>query len=332
MLKKVSCFILLIFLFILTSCNNAGFLTSVTNIRLYDGDIKAAEKEIYEFLDNFEKKISEKISSSEISKINKAKKDTAVTVSNETIELLNIARDVYNKTDGAFNPCIYPVLKLYDFNKKTIPNDNKIDALLPYTDFNDLTITANTVIKKYDEIKIDLGGIAKGYAADKCVEIAKKHNVTSGIIDIGRNIYILGEKKDTNTSKNSLFTIGITNPRNDGDLYFAKIDLSEISAVTSGDYERYFIKDGVRYCHILDGLTGRKPDSNLISVSVFGTNSTLCDGYSTALFVMGMNKAIEFVKNNNLSVILIDESKNYYLSENLSIYNIDKDYKLYEAR
>ena len=322
-MKRIFAVIILIMLSVsLLSCNSGGFLTEVTDIRLYDGDIKAAEKEISAFIKEFEQKVSVNIKDSDVSKLNSAKAGIEIEVSPYIIDMINISKAVYDETGGAFNPCIYPVLSLYDFKKGTVPSDEEIDALLPYIDIDDLTVKGNYIIKKYNQMQIDFGGIAKGYATDKCVEIAKRHGITSGIIDIGRNIYLIGGKITNGTR--APFVVGITNPR-DGYL-FGKINLSDMSAVTSGDYERYFIKDGVRYCHIVDGQTGKRPDSDLISVTVFGENSTLCDAYSTALFVMGMEKAVEFANANGLKVLLINENKKYCKSKGLNIYDIDGAY------
>lgn len=330
MIKKVSIMILCIGIFIFTACGLPsldGYLVSITQFSLYSGKVKAAEKEMYAFLEDLENKTSVNVESSDVSKINKAKANEKTLVSKEVIELINISKEIYAETSGRFNPCIYPVLSLYDFGKKIVPEDSVIEALLPFTDFNDLTVDGNYVIKKHSELQIDFGAVAKGYAVDKCAEIAKKHGVTSGVVDIGRNIYLIGSN-----SKNGFepFQVGITHPRPESKILFGKIDLAETSAATSGDYERFFILNGVRYCHIIDGTTGKRPDSGLISVTVFGINSTLCDAYSTALFVMGMESAVEFAADKNLNVLLIDENNQYYKSSGLDIYEIDGAYKIYE--
>lgn len=330
--KVISILTLFCLLIFFAGCNaESNFLLDVTEIVLYNGDKDAAKKEMLDFLYEFEKNVSTNIKSSDVSRINDSKAGIAVEVSAYIIEMLNISVDVYNRTGGAFNPCIYTISKLYNFSKKTIPSDSTIDKLLPFTNINDLIIKDNTVTKKYDDTLIDLGGIAKGYATDKCYEIAKKHNVTSGIIDIGRNIYLIGAKSGNVADENfTPFVVGITDPRPKNNLYFGKINLTEISAVTSGDYERYFIKDNIRYCHILDGKTGKRPESNLISVSIFGGNSTLCDAYSTALFIIGMENAVRFAELNSLKVLLINDKMEYYVSEGLDIYNIRSSYKPYQ--
>lgn len=323
MTKKLILFIFSICIFVITACANFGdFLISVTEITLYDGNISAAEKEIYKFLEEFEEKTSVNLETSDIYKLNSAKKEVKVYIDKDIINMLNLCKYVFIETNGLYNPCIYPVYNLYDFKTGRKPTENQINNLLPYTDFNDLEIYENYVIKKNDYLQVDLGSVAKGYAADKCVEIARKHNVTGGVIDIGRNIYLIGN--NISDGKDVPFNVGVTCPR-DGYL-FGKIKLSNISAVTSGDYERYFMMDGVRYCHIIDGVTGKRSDTDIISATIFGTSSTMCDIYSTALFLMGMEKALEFAAEHNLNVLLINEDLKYYASSGLEFYDITEKY------
>jgi len=332
MKKKFLLSILILFIFLSTACSSPGILTgdfliSVTEIALYNGNISAAEKEIYQFLKDFEQKTSVNLPDSDISKLNSAKAFEKVYVDKDIINMLNLCKDMVIKTSGEYNPCIYPVFKLYDFINKTVPTDQEINSMLPYTNFNDLEIGENYIIKKYDYMQVDLGSIAKGYATDKCVEIAKKHNVTSGVIDIGRNIYLIGY--NMSGGKNVPFNVGVTCPR--GGYLFGKIKLSDISAVTSGDYERYFMLDGVRYSHIIDGATGKRSNTDIISATIFGTNSTICEIYSTSLFLMGMEKAIKFASENNLKVLLINEDLKYYASGGLEFYDISDKYSIWTS-
>jgi len=316
-------------IFTITACAQfrftGGFLIAVTEIELYDGNSSAAEKEIFQFLEAFEKATSTNIPDSNISRLNNAKANEKVYVDEGIINMLNLCRDMVEKTEGVYNPCIYPVFKLYDFKNERVPADQEINKMLPYTNFNDLEIYDNYIIKKYDYMQVDLGSIAKGYAADKCVEIAKKHNVTSGVIDIGRNIYLIGN--NISGGKTVPFNVGVTCPR--GGYLFGKIKLSNISAVTSGDYERYFMSDGVRYCHIIDGATGKRANTDIISATIFGTNSAMCEIYSTSLFLMGMEEAVKFANENNLKVLLINEDLKYYASNGLEFYDINSKYGLW---
>jgi thiamine biosynthesis lipoprotein len=137
---------------------------------------------------------------------------------------------------------------------------------------------------------IDLGGIAKGYAADKAKKTLAEHGVRQGLINLGGNVYALGAKED-----GSDWRIGLRDPKGQEGSAFIIINLSDKAVVTSGGYERYFVQDGKTYHHILDPSTGYPAKSDLLSSSIIGTDSTLCDGLSTAVFVLGSEKGLALI-------------------------------------
>lgn len=313
---------------IMTACAQDGnilygdFLTSITYVDFYDGNVSAAEKEIYKFIEAFEQTTSVNLESSDISKLNNAKANEKVYVSKDIINMLNLCKEMVEKTNGSYNPCIYPVFKLYDFKNGLAPKEEEINNILPYTNFSDLEIKDTYIIKKHDLMQVDLGSVAKGYAVSKCVEIAKKHNIKNGIIDMGSSAFLIGGY--LSGGKSIPYTVNVTCPR--GGHIFGKIKMSGISVTTSGDYERYFMLDDVRYCHIIDGYTGKRSESDVISATIFGPDATMGEIYSTSLFLMGMEKAIEFADEHNLKVLLISEDLKYYTSSGLAFYDIAEKY------
>lgn len=160
--------------------------------------------------------------------------------------------------------------------------------------------------------QIDLGAVGKGYAADMLAVIYQENDITRGVIALAGNIYVYGEKSD-----GSLWNIGVTDPDNTGEVNIT-VSLSQNSIVTTGAYERYFVEDGEIYHHIFDSKTGYPVESDIKSVTVISPNSALADIYSTALFVMGYDKAIEFSESEDeIDVIIINDNDKVYVSPNI---------------
>lgn len=220
----------------------------------------------------------------------------AVKVKKETLELIEYSLLMHKKTDGAFNPSLYPVIKEWGFTTKNykIPEDDKIKKLLTYTDF--------TLIKTSDKdscqiqipknMQLDFGAIGKGYAGDLALNYLKKNGIESALLDFGGNVQTLGTKPDGKP-----WTIGIKKPWTDE--IACSIEVESKAVITSGGYERYFTgDDGKKYIHIFDPKTGKPAESDLESVTIIAPNGTYADALSTSLFVMGKEKAISFWKNN----------------------------------
>lgn len=223
----------------------------------------------------------------------------------ETKKLLHTAYETGEKTDGAFDIRIAPVVRAWgfyseEFSQKnySVPTDKELNA---------------AILKMQEGNDIDLGGIAKGYCADRVVEILKNSGITSAVLSLGGNVSVIGKKPD-----GTLWNVGIKSPFDEG--ICAKVLLEGTSAVTSGDYIRYFEKDGKRYHHIIDAKTGYPADSGLSSVTVISKNSAVADALSTALFVMGKDKAIEYwKKDKTFQMVLIDKTGKIYYTDGVAI-------------
>ncbi len=207
-------------------------------------------------------------------------------VSDETAELIEYSLDISEQTGGAFDITMYPVLREWGFTtgEYRIPSDERIAELLRKTGSGRVQLNGNILTLK-GGAQIDLGGIAKGYTGDILTEYLKSEGAESALLDLGGNIHAIGSKPD-----GSAWRLGIKAPDGDGNL--AVLELRDKAAVTSGGYERYFVgEDGKRYCHILDPETGIPADSGLVSVTIVGEEGRLCDALSTAVYVMGADRA-----------------------------------------
>lgn len=314
--KTVSFLILLLFVCCLFGAceggnnNNQLFLGSLLNLQLHGKNSAVCEREIREFLNDFENKISVNIPSSEVCAFNAAKKGETVRLSEHVFNVFEKALSIYDKTEGAFNPCIYETVKLWGFTPDTeynIPTQSDIDNALIGANPENLTLDSEnfTAVKSHDAIMVDFGGIAKGYALGVCRQIAAKHNIASGKIDIAGNIYVIGRHIEDRE-----YNIGITDPRgqkNKND-YFCIINTEENSVSVSGDYQRFFIRDGKRYCHIINPFSGYPIDNGVISVVIVGQDAAAADAYSTAVMVMGLNDGYDFMRKNDIKGIIITEN------------------------
>lgn len=243
-------------------------------------------------LEELERYLSANAEASILIDINNASGISAVGVPADVYPLFKRAVFFAEKTDGAFNPVIGSVVKLWNigFENARKPEDKDIQAALSRTDYRDLHLTTDTVFLKKEGMKLDLGAIAKGFAADELSRIVKQAGITHALIDIGGTISAVGKRPDSN-----LWNIGIRDPRVQQGQPVISIPVENRSISTSGSYERYFEQNGVRYHHIIDPVTGYPVRNNVIAVSVFSDSATDADALSTACFVLGYEKAVKLL-------------------------------------
>ncbi len=248
--------------------------------------------EMRERVYQMENELSVTIADSDVAKLNAASGE-AVTVSEDTYDLIGKALEVAKDTKGAFDPTIYPIVKLWGFTtgEHRVPSDDEIKNELKRVGYSRINVGDKPgKVSLSEETMIDLGACAKGYLSDALCEIVKRYK-TSGIISLGGNVQSVGTKLD-----GTAFRVGIIDPKNTDKIY-ETIESKNKAVVTSGNYERFFEKDGKRYHHIMDSATGKPADIGLSSVTVIGPSGFLCDAYATAFFVMGEDKAKEVLKN-----------------------------------
>ena len=274
---------------------------------------------------------------SELSEINRYAGIKPVTVSKDTMDLINKTLQISRASHGAFDPSIAPLLKLWDFsrqNKKpSVPASNYIRNTMKLVDYEKIHINEITseVYLKEKGMEIDLGGIAKGYAADKAADAIKNKDIKSALIAVAGDIRDFG----LNTTGKA-WKVGIQNPRPETESekpwedIIASLRLEDRAISTSGDYQRFFLQNGKRYHHILDRSTGYPAESGLISVTVIAPEGYVADGLSTAVFVLGAEKGLELINTLGIDAILVDVNRKVRITENLKdkIELLDKRYEL----
>ncbi|RME67758.1 MAG: FAD:protein FMN transferase [Nitrospirae bacterium] len=246
---------------------------------------------------------------SEVSRVNQNAGIVPVEVSKDTFDLITRALDISRKTTGAFDITVGAVSLLYDFEKKTIPSITEIKARLGLVGYEKVKLMDSKVFLPLKGMKIDPGGIAKGYGADRAVDVLKAHGLKHALVAVAGDIKALGTRPD-----GTAWRIGIRDPRGGGDDIFAIVNLPSNWAIsTSGDYERYVIKDGVRYHHIIDPRTGL-PARGLISVSCIGPEGTMTDSLATAVFILGRQEGEKLAESLGYGVVVVDDKGEVYVS------------------
>ena len=243
-------------------------------------------------LEELERHLSANAEISTLIDINKASGVSAVNVPADIYPLFERAMFFAEKTDGAFNPVIGGIVKLWNigFENARKPEDRDIRDALSRTGYKDVQLTGTAVFLKKAGMKLDLGAIAKGFAADELTRIVRQAGIAHAVIDIGGTISAVGKRPD-----GKRWNIGIRDPRVQQGQPVISALIENCSISTSGSYERYFEQDGVRYHHIIDPATGYPVRNNMIAVSVFSDSATDADALSTACFVLGYEKAVKLL-------------------------------------
>ena len=273
-------------------------LGTVCSVQLFTDKPQAESERILhactERLKALELYLSANVDDSDITAINRAAGKKSVRIPADLYPVFERAVFFAEKTSGAFNPVIGSVVKLWNigFDNARVPPARAINEALAFTDYTALTLQEGECFLQKAGMQLDLGGIAKGFAADECARIIKAHHIDNALIDIGGTVTALGVRPDGKP-----LIIGIRDPRlRQGEPIMAVIGHNK-SIATSGSYERYFEQDGIRYHHILDPATGYPVQSNLVSVSILSPTAADADALSTACFVLGYQKSLELLRS-----------------------------------
>lgn len=290
-----------------------------------------AIEEAVKRIEEIENKMSVFKTESEISIINKNAGIEMQKVSEDTYYVINKAKSYCNLSDGAFDVTIRPIVGLWKIGseKPQFPDKNEIKEKLKLVNYKNILLNdeKHTIGLKYKNQAIDVGGIAKGYAADEVKRIFVKNGVKSAIINLGGNIVVLGSK-----SQDTPWKVGIQDPLKQRGGFAATISAVNKSIVTSGNYERYFEAEGKKYHHIIDPRTGFPSESEIISVSVISDLSIDGDGLSTGLYIMGINKAYSLIEAlEGVDAVFITSDKKIFVTSGIKdkfeLTN-EKDYKV----
>lgn len=285
-----------------------------------DEPLKSAQAVI----ESLEKELSVTDSDSGISRLNNSNGER-ITVNYDTAELIKNALDLCERTDGALDITIYPILREWGFTtgEYKIPTKDDIQSLLKIVNYSAVEADESSV-RLPPGYMVDLGAVAKGYTSDKIISLFKESGITSAIISLGGNVHALGSKPD-----GSAWKVALVDP-NLPQTYIGNLEVVDKAVITSGSYERYFIgDDGTRYCHIISPFDGRPVNNGIASVTVIGDSGTLCDALSTALFVMGKDAAVEhWRKNRDFEMIIVTDNGEITVTEGIqSSFSLSRPYE-----
>lgn len=293
---------------------------TVISITLYDYKDESSATEIlnksFEKVSELEKTLSINESGTEVDKINEMAGKEAVKVSDDTFNVIKSGLEFSELLKGKFDITIGPLVKLWNIPEATdIPTQEEINSVLPLININDIVLNEadKTVFLTKPNMVIDLGGIAKGYAADVLSEILTNEGINSAIIDLGGNIYAHGIKPSGDSWK-----IGIQNPFSDRGEIVGVISVESKSIVTSGIYERYIEKDGVKYHHILNPETGFPYENDIAGITIVSDSSCTGDALSTSVFALGIEEGLKFVEGlDNVDAIFVTKDNKIYLTSGI---------------
>lgn len=248
----------------------------------------------------------------ENSEIYRLNTERTATVSEETSVLLHDSVSLCRDFDGAFDITVYPAVQAWGFHTGDfrVPDNDELKTLAEKINYGNIRYS-DTDFSLDGECQIDLGAVAKGYAADECPGILRENNAQAAVLNLGGTICLYGKKPD-----GSRFSVGVADPENPAG-YFGYLSCDEGVVATSGGYERYFEQDGKRYIHILDPETAQPADNGILSVTIVSDcYGTFADAASTALFVMGLDKATAYYqKHKDFDFIILTDDDNLYLTE-----------------
>lgn len=251
-----------------------------------------------------------------------------VTVSPETAELISYAVKMAEQTNAALDPTIYPVLYEWGFTTGAhrVPSDEELSDKLVYVGYGQIELNERTA-RLPEGVQIDLGAVAKGYAGDLITAQMKEQGIRSALLNLGGNIQVIGAKPD-----GSLWRVGLRDPFTQGS--FGVLEVSDCAVVTSGGYQKNFSDEaGIVYHHILDPATGKPANHGLASVTVISKEGRMCDALSTALFVMGTERAVTYwQENGGFEMVLVDENGLIYVTEGIEQhFSLTTEYTSFEV-
>jgi len=276
---------------------------------------RRSTQEVKEICDIAESKVSELDGvlsifnkSSIVSRINNDDKKRSIRVSPELFQLIKRAKEYFVLTQGAFDITVEPLVELWGFGpgKRMPPDIQKIKDVLQYVGLDKIELDEKdrTLLFGDPRIRIDFGGIAKGYAVDEVVKIFKRHNITKAIINMGGDLYCMGTKPD-----NKDWSIGIKDPENKNEI-LVRLKIQDKAIATSGNYENFYIDNNRRYTHIIDPRTGYTVSNKLASVTIIADDCTTADALATAVFVLGEKRGLELIdKLSAVECLLIVKRK-----------------------
>ncbi|MBS6501913.1 FAD:protein FMN transferase [Clostridium tertium] len=321
--------ILLIFsLTILSGCSKDNKVTeplsktellmgTVVTVTLYDSNDEGILDKVFTKVKELESTLSINENGTLVDKINESAGIEPVKVDYDTYTVIKKGLEYAKLSNGLFDISVGPIVKLWNIGlpEAKVPTQEEIDSRIPLVGYSDVELNdeENTVFLKRQGMMIDLGGVAKGYTADVISDILTEEGVKSAIIDLGGNIFAHGLKVDGST-----WRIGIQNPFSDRGDIIGTITVKNKSIVTSGIYERYIEKDGIKYHHILSPKTGYPYENELAGITIISDKSSDGDALSTSVFAMGVEEGMKFVNTQEgIDAIFVTKDNKIYITDGI---------------
>lgn len=285
------------------------------SLKAYGGHAGEAVEAAGEEIKRLDRLMSAEDSASELFALNR---DGKKVLSEDLFYLLMRALELSEETDGLFDIAIYPVVKLWGFPTKQyqVPDEEMLAETLLRTDPADIRTDAEKSEVQFmkEGMSVTLGGIAKGYASSRVMDIFREYGVESGLVSLGGNVQAHGKKPGGADWK-----VAVQDPEGGTD-YLGVLGISDKAVITSGGYERYFEENGIRYHHIIDPRTGKPAESGVVSSTIVSADGTLADALSTALYIMGAEKAAAFWRERTdlFDFVLETEDGTLYVTEGIA--------------
>ncbi|WP_339723430.1 FAD:protein FMN transferase [uncultured Paraglaciecola sp.] len=295
--------------------DSQGIMGTNIHVELWSDSAQQGEQAIQAVMEEMQRinqAMSPYIESSELSKLNKYATQDFVTVSKELFDLIWLSVELAKETDGAFDITFASVGYLYNYRESQKPQQGQIIDLLKAINYRHIKFdpAEQRIFFAHPNVKIDLGGIAKGHAVDNAIALLKKSGIKHALVTAGGDTKLLGDRLG------KPWMVGIRDPR-DRTKQAVVLPLADTGLSTSGDYERYFEQDGKRYHHILSPKTGESA-YEVQSVSIIGRSSTLNDALSTAVFVLGVQKGMDLLNRTpGYDGIIVDNQRKLHYSNAL---------------
>ena len=337
-MKKTPVYISFFIFFLLCACSADAAITSTSatvdifamdtymTITAYGSNAKNSVDAIEKLVYQLDRQWSVNNPESEISILNETKQ---ANISDYTKDILAISDKMYTLTGGAFNIATFPIVKLWGFTTGNyqIPNPADIDEAILHLNPSVIEIDANRAYINDAYVQLGLGAVAKGYTTDLIRDILVEYDIPSAIVSLGGNIYAHGT-----LTGGSPWNVAIQSPF-DVNKHLGTLEAADTAVITSGAYDRCFEADGKIYHHIIDPETGFPADSGVASITIVCENAAMADALSTAVFVMGLEKGIDFWRENEKSfdMIFVTEDKKLYISENIEpkFKLLDKSFEIF---
>jgi FAD:protein FMN transferase len=290
-----------------------GTMVEITAVAPNETLAQAALTAGFHEIRRIEALISTWIETSELSRVNRAAGMEPIGVSDETFYLLAKALEIADYTEGGFNIAIGPAVRLWNIPEAPrIPSGMELEIAAQYVDYRRIHLDASSrsVFLEKPGMRIDVGGIGKGFAAEKAAAVMRRVGASGGLVAVSGDFRVFGKRAD-----GTAWPIGIQHPRQDGSV-LAMLDSTDEAISTSGDYERFFIKDGVRYHHILDPRT-LQPARLCQSVTIVAPDATVADALATGVFVMGPVNGLALVERLGFGAVIVDAQGGISVSSTL---------------